>query len=191
MDNPIPFYAVAIPRDRIEEIGDLRDKKMTQDEIEKLNVGFVRLELVPRGIGEILVRIPQLFYTIKPTESVDVTLEIVNEGSRALNNVRIEVDPPLNWTDTVSPETISNLNINEEQKITLNLTPAENVSPGRYEVRVQTTSLSDDQTIRGEDKTITIQVDQEANVLGTAILVLLIVGLVVGIVVFGIRLTRR
>lgn len=191
MDDPIPFFALAIPRDRIEEIGDLRDKTMTQDEIEKLNVGFVRLELVPRGVGEILVRIPQLFYTIKPDETVDVTLEIVNEGSRELNNVRVEVDPPLNWSDSVSPETISRLDINEEQKITLNLVPAEDVSPGRYEVRVQTTSLSDDQTIRGEDKTITVQIDQEANILGTSILVLLILGLVVGIVVFGIRLTRR
>ncbi|NND72381.1 MAG: hypothetical protein HKN43_12475 [Rhodothermales bacterium] len=191
IDDPIQFYALAIPRDRIEEIGDLRDAVMTQEQIEALNVGFVRLELVPRGVGEILVRIPQLFHTIKPSESVDITLEIVNEGSRELNSVQIDVDPPLNWIDSVSPETIPRMEINGEQRVTLNLAPPPDVSPGRYEVRVQTTSLSDDQTIRGEDKTITIQIDQEANVFGTTILVLLIVGLVVGIVIFGIRLTRR
>jgi CHASE3 domain sensor protein len=58
-------------------------------------------------------------------------------------------------------------------------------------VRIQTTSLSDDQPIRAEDKTVTVQIEQEANVLGTAIIILLIVGLVVGIVIFGIKLSRR
>ena len=58
-------------------------------------------------------------------------------------------------------------------------------------MRIQTTSLSDDLPIRGEDKTVSIQIEPEANVFGTLFLVLLIVGLVVGIVVFGIRLSRR
>ncbi|MBF8295052.1 MAG: assoc protein, partial [Bacteroidetes bacterium] len=42
-----------------------------------------------------------------------------------------------------------------------------------------------------EPKTVTIQVSAKASVFGTAAIVLLIVGLVIGIVVFGIRLTKR
>ena len=45
--------------------------------------------------------------------------------------------------------------------------------------------------IRGEDKTITVQITQQVNVYGTLIIVLLIVALVLGIIVFGIRLSRR
>ena len=191
IDEVLSFYAVAIPRERIEEIGDLRDRTMTENDIEALNVGYVRLELVPRGIGDILVRAPQLFHTIKPDETVEVNIEVVNEGTRRLDNVRIEADLPLNWTDAISPEVIEKLDINEERRINLAFTPPDDISPGRYEIRIRTTSLSDNQPIEGEDKTLTIQVEQEANVLGTFLLVLMIFGLVVGMVVFGIRLSRR
>ena len=139
----------------------------------------------------ILVRAPQLFHTIKPDETVVVNIEVVNEGTRRLDNVRIEADLPLNWTDTIEPAVIEKLDINEEQRVGLGFTPPEDISPGRYEIRIRTTSLSDDQPIEGEDKTVTIQVEQEANLLGTLLLILLIVGLVVGIVIFGIRLSRR
>ncbi|MEM8485850.1 MAG: NEW3 domain-containing protein [Bacteroidota bacterium] len=191
IDEGLTFFAISIPRERIEEIGDVSRRQMTEEEIQALNVGYAKLELVPRGIGEILVRAPLLSFTIKPDEEVVVNLEVVNEGTRSLNNVRVEADPPLNWTDTISPEVIQSLDINEEQQIQLRFKPAPNVAPGRYEVRVQTTSLSDDLPIRGEDKTISIQIEAEANVFGTLIVVLLIIGLVLAIIIFGIRLSRR
>lgn len=191
MDEPISFYALSIPRERVEEIGDLRDRQLTLPEIEALNVGYAPLELVPRGVGEILVRAPQLFFTIKPDESVEVQMEVVNEGTRRLDNVRFEADPPLNWTDAIEPMVVPTLGINEERTVTLTFTPPPDVSPGQYEVRVRTTSLSDDQPIRGEDKSVTIKIEPEANVLGTALIIGLILALVVGIVVFGIRLSRR
>ncbi len=191
IDEALTFYAISIPRDRIEEIGDVSRREMTEDEIKALNVGYAKLELVPRGIGEILVRAPLLSFTIKPDEEVVVNLEVVNEGTRSLNNVRLEADPPLNWTDTINPDVIQSLDINEERQIELRFKPPADVSPGRYEVRVQTTSLSDDLPIRGEDKTISIQIEPEANVLGTLIVVFLIIGLVMAIIIFGIRLSRR
>ena len=191
IDEGLPFYAVAIPRDRVDEVGDLSRRQMTEEEIKALKVGYARLELLPRGIGEILVRAPQLFHTIKPEETVSVNLDVVNEGTRSLNNVRVEADPPLNWTDTIDPSVIQSLDINEERRIQLTFTPPPDITPGRYDIRVQTTSLSDDLPIRGEDKTFTIQIEPEANIFGTLLLVLLILGLVVGIVVFGIRLSRR
>ncbi len=191
IDEGMTFYAISIPRERIEEIGDVSRRQMTEDEIKALNVGYAKLELVPRGIGEILVRAPLLSFTIAPDEEVSVNLEVVNEGTRSLNNVRVEADPPLNWTDTINPDVIQTLDINEERQIQLIFKPAPDVSPGRYEVRVQTTSLSDDLPIRGEDKTISIEIEAEANVLGTLVVVSLILGLVTAIVVFGIRLSRR
>jgi len=159
--------------------------------LDELNVGYVALEIVPRGVGEILVRAPQLFHSISPGEDVTVSVEIVNEGTRRLDNIRVEMDPPLNWEERVEPEVMTSLDINEEGRVNLVISPPEDVSPGRYEVRVRTSSLSDDLPIRGEDKTITIQIEQDANVLMSFFIILLIIGVVVGIVVFGIRLSRR
>ncbi len=190
-DEPLIFYAVAIPRERVEEIGPLRDRSLTSAEIAALGIGHVRLELVPRGIGELLVRAPQLFHSIRRDDSVNVAIELVNEGTRRLDNVRIEADMPLNWSDTITPAYVNTLAINEERRINLSFSPPRDIAPGRYEVRVRTSSLSDDQPIEGEDKTVTIQLEQQASVIGTLLLVLLILGLVIGIIVFGIRLSRR
>lgn len=191
MKEQISFYAIAIPRERVQEIGDLKNRTVSLEELQAWGIGYAALELVPRGIGEILVRAPQLFHVTEAGETVEVTLEVVNEGTRRLDNVRVEVDPPFNWEERVEPSTVATLPINEEAKIAIFITPPADITPGRYEVRVKTNSLSDDLPIRGEDKTITIQITQPANVYGTLFIVLLIVGLVVGIVVFGIRLSRR
>ncbi len=191
MDAPIPFYVLVIPQEQRKQLGNIYDRRWTQQDIEALNVGFVRLELVPRGVGELLVKAPQLYYSINADESVSVTLDVKNEGSRRLDNIEVTVDPPLHWQREVDPAVVSTLNIGEEKTVRLKLTPPEIVSPGKYEIRARTTSFSENQPINGEDKTITVEILPEANIFGTALIVILILGLVIGIVVFGIRLSRR
>lgn len=191
MDDSITFYAVSIPRERADEIGDLRNRSLSIAELEALDIGYTALELVPRGIGEILVRAPQLFHTIEAGETVEVAIEVINEGTRRLDNIELEIDAPFDWIEQIEPALISTLEINGEARIQLSITPPADIIPGRYEVRVMTTSLTDDLPIRGEDKTITIQIAQQVNVYGTLIILSLIIGLVLGIIVFGIRLSRR
>ncbi|MDA1372879.1 MAG: hypothetical protein O2971_19285 [Proteobacteria bacterium] len=45
MDEPIPFYAVSIPSERADEIGNLRNRTLTLAELQALDVGFTALEL--------------------------------------------------------------------------------------------------------------------------------------------------
>jgi len=191
MDQSIAFYVLAIPQNRVEEIGIDRARQWTEEEILSLNVGYVKLDLVPRGIGELLVKAQQLFFSIKPGSSVQVPIELVNDGTRSLNNVEIDVDLPLNWTHSVDPKNIDRLNVSEEKRTLVSIIPSPDVAVGRYEVRVSTTSLSDDQPIAGEDKTITVEIQAETNVLGTIIIILLILCLIGGMMVFGIKLSRR
>lgn len=191
IDQAIPFYVLVIPREQVETLGNLRDKQWTQKEIAELGVGFVKLDLVPRGVGKLLVRAPQLYYSIKADESVSMNLEVVNEGSRPLNNVELKADTPLNWNKSIEPALISQLGISEEKRLGLTFTPPANVAMGRYEVRIRSSSLSDGQPINGEDKIVTVEIQPQANVLGTALIIILIIGLVLGIVVYGVRLSRR
>ena len=191
IDKPIQFYVLVIPSGRTGDMKDLQTHVWSQAEIEELHVGFVKLEVLPRGIGKLLVRAEQLFHAIKPDGTVSVAIDVVNEGSRRLDNVEIKVDPPLNWTKKIDPRVISSLAVGEEQRVSLQFSPPRDVSVGRYEIRVQTTSLSDNQPVQGEDKMITIEVQAEANFFGTVLIVLLILGLVTGMVVFGIRLSRK
>ena len=191
MDKAVPFFVLVVPTDRVDEIRKSESKIWTEKEIVGLSVGFVRLELIPRGKGRLLVRAPQLYFAFKPDQTVDMTVDVRNEGTRRLDNIRIDLDIPLNWAKVIEPQVISKLDIDEEQRVMLKITPAADVSVGRYEVRLRTTALSDNQPVNAEDKTAIMEIQAETSVIGTILLVLLILGLVSGMVVFGIRLSRK
>ena len=191
MDHSIPFYVLVIPREKMPQTADLEDRQWTQEEIQRLNVGFVRLELIPRGKGKLLVRAPQLFHSIKPDGTVTMSIELVNEGTRRLDNIDVKVDQPLNWTKVVDPPAVSSLAINQEAVIHLQFSPPPGVSVGRYEMRIRTSAMSDNEPIDGEDKSVTVEVQATSSFLGTALLVILILGLVGGIVAFGLKLSRK
>jgi hypothetical protein len=190
MDKPILFFVLVIPRDRMDEFKNVASRLWTQDEVEKLQIGYVKLELVPRGKGRLLVRAQQLFHSIMPDGKVQLSVELVNEGTRRLDNLKIEADVPLNWTKKIDPMVIQSLDISEEKRISLEFTPPSGIATGRYEIRLRTTALSDNQPVNGEDKTITAEIQAETNVFGTLIVVLLILGVVAVIVWYGIKLSK-
>lgn len=189
IDKPIKFYVLAIPQGTDLRIN--RNTPMTEEQIRKLNVGYAQLELVPRGVGQILVRAQQLFYEINPDQSVTMSVDVANEGSRWIDNLRIDTDIPLNWTKVIDPNVVDRLEPTAEKRITFKFTPPADVGVGKYDLRIRVTGKSDNQPLEAEPRTVTIQVTPNANVFGTAFIVLAIIGLVVGIVVFGIRLAKR
>lgn len=191
MDRPISFYVLVVPQERSAEIAQQAGKQWTLQEIEKLSVGYIRLELLPRGKGRLLVRAPQLFHSIKPDGTVEMTVEIVNEGTRRLDNIEVKADPPLNWVKKIEPAVVTSLGIGEEQQIHIQLSPPKGISPGRYETRLRTSALSDNEPVNAEDKSVTVEVVSETSIVGTGLLALLILGLVGGMVAFGIRLSKK
>jgi uncharacterized membrane protein len=191
MDKPISFFVLVIPRDQAARLGDSTGRIWTQEDIEKMGVGFVRLELLPRGKGKLLVRAPQLFSSIKSDGVVDMTVTLFNEGSRRIDNIEVSVDQPLNWKKEIQPSVISSLEIGAEQQVHFRFIPPSDISVGRYDMRLRTSGMSDNQPVNGEDKTITIEIQAGANIFGTILVVLSIVGLVTGMVIFGIKLSRR
>ena len=191
MDAPIAFYVLAIPRDRLEGFNQRRNETWTQAEIEAMNVGYARLELIPRGVGRLIVKAPQLYSVAQASQPVEFAFQVVNEGSRRLDNIEFELDTPFGWEKVVEPAIISELDIREEQTVKVTLTPPADISVGRYETRMRSTSLSDNQPINAEDKSFTVEVEAEASFFGTAIILFLILGLVSGLVYFGIKLSRK
>lgn len=191
MDTAMSFFVLAIPSNRTAEIQTSGDKTWTEAEIRKLNIGYVKLELIPRGKGRLLVRAPQLYHTIGPGGTVEMSVDLVNEGTRRLDNVKVDVDVPLNWTKTVEPGIISTLGINQEQRVTIRAVPAPGTGVGRYEMRLRTSGLSDNQPVNAEDKTVTVEVQEETSIFWTILLILFILGLVGAVVVFGIRLSKK
>jgi len=167
------------------------DTPWTRDQIEALQVGFVPLELIPRGVGKLLIRAPRLYQIVESGDSLQMQLVVKNEGTRRLDNIEIIAEIPLRWRKKVRPAVISNLGISEEKTVVLTFFPPHDIAAGKYEMRIRSRSLSDNQTISGADKIFTAEIRAPSNTLGTIFVLLLILGVVSGIIIFGVRLTRR
>jgi uncharacterized membrane protein len=191
MDKAIPFFVLVMPRDVKNDLPDLTERQWTEQEIAALDVGYVKLELVPRGIGELLVRLPQLFHSIDADESADVIMDILNEGTHRLDNIEVRVDLPLNWSKTIEPNRIQTLDIGNDARVRLSFTPPPDVAPGKYDIRVRTSAMSNNQPVISEDKTVTVEILGRTNVVATVSIVLALVLLIGGIVAYGVKLSRR
>ncbi|MBO6793941.1 MAG: hypothetical protein JJ895_08525 [Balneolaceae bacterium] len=190
MDAPIDFYVMAVPVTKLDQFS-AHQGAWTEEDIRALDVGFVRLEMIPRGVGRLVIKAPQLYNELEDEGPVEFTFEVVNEGTRRLNNIEFELSAPFQWEKRIEPAVIPELGIREELTVKMYLTPPTDISVGRYETRLRSTSLSDNQPVNAEDKTFTVQIAAQANVFGTAFILLLIIGLVSGLVYFGIKLSRK
>lgn len=191
INQPMPFWVLVIPREERAALGNLSDRRWNDAEIEKLGVGAVRLELLPRGVGELRVKAPLLYFQTDPGKPVEIALDIINEGTGRLDNIELDVDPPFGWEKRVEPALISSLGIGEEEKLRLFLTPTAEAAVGKYETRIRTTSFADNQPIEAEDKMVTVEIQPQVNVLPSVLLISALIGVILMVVIFGVRLARR
>jgi hypothetical protein len=192
-DKPIEFYAVILDSDQATRLRDLRAKnpRIELSDITALKAGSIRLELIPRGVGKLEVQAVNLYQEIKVGEEARMDVRIKNTGSRTLNNIQVLTDLPLNWRSEVKPDLITALEQSKEETVAIRLMPPADVSVGDYELKIKSNCSADNRKVEAEDKTVRIHITSKANILGISLLVFMLVGLLVGIVAFGIKLTRR
>ena len=193
IDKPIEFYALTLDGDQATKLQDLVAKKPIIDlkDIDNIKAGSVRLVLVPRGVGRIEVQAVNLYHEIKVGENVNMEVRVKNAGTRKLNNIRVYSDLPLNWRSEIQPELIASLEQDKEVIVSIKFLPPADVAVGDYEPKIKTECSADNRKVESEDKIVRVHVASKTNFVGIGLLVLLLVGLLVGIVVFGIKLTRR
>lgn len=188
VDKPLELWALALDDSsavRFEE-----EKSYSESEIEQV-AGKVKLVVLPRGVGKIEVFAPSLFSEIRAGEDVEAKITIRNSGTRRLDNIKLSAEYPLNWRAEVDPNIISSLDINREDVVTLKIQPPPDIGVGEYEVRIKTESYADNRRVETEDKIYRVSVKARTNLLGTGALIGSLLLLVVGIVVFGVKITRR
>ena len=196
LDKPMEFFVLALDNDQTQKLREIEEAAggataVGPDAIEGLRAGAVKLELIPRGVPKVEVQAVNLYHEIKVGDTIAMDVTVRNTGTRRLNNVRVYCDLPLNWRVEIRPDLIPVLEQNKDEIVAIKFTPPDGVSVGDYEPKIRTDSLADNRRVESEDKIVRIHITSKANVLGIGALVLLLVGLLVGIVVFGIKLTRR
>lgn len=190
IDKPLGFYALVMTNEQFNQL-DLSDSDYDEKNIDNLSGGKVRLEIIPRGVGKIEVRVANLFHEITAGDEINLNITVKNSGTRRLDNIRISTDHPLHWSAVLEPDLIASLEPEKEEDIRLLITPPQDVGVGAQEVKIKTEALADNRRVETEDKTMRIQVQAKTPVLWTVFLVLLLIGLLTGIVVFGIKISKR
>lgn len=191
IDDPLEFYIIVLTRDEFEKISNDRNKKFTKKELDKIQGGKVRLELTPRGVGSIEVQALSLYHEIAVGDSVTMKVTVRNNGTRRLDNIKISTDNPLHWNSIIHPNLIKSLDSEKEEIVYISIVPPSDVSVGAQEVKIRTQAFADNRRVQTEDKTVRIQIEAKTPILWTIFLILLLIGLVTGIVIFGIKISRR
>jgi hypothetical protein len=189
IDKPLDFYVIILNDAEYNKMGETRN--MTQKEIDQIQAGKIKLELIPKGVGRITVKAPSLYHEIKTGDSLSMKITVMNEGTRVLDNIKITTENPLNWKTVIVPDVIATLAPGKEYEVVLSILPPNDVNVGAQEVKIKTQATANNRTVETEDKTVRIQVEARTPVFGTIMLILLLVGVLLGIVVFGIRLSKR
>jgi hypothetical protein len=190
IDKPISFYALAVTKEVYDKLGDIH-REFSSSELNNIPGGKIKLELIPRGVGRIEVRAPNLYHEIKTGDSVTMKATIYNSGTRRLDNVKIICDNPLNWHSIIKPDLIKSLDPGKEQTVTISILPPGDVSVGAQEIKIKTEAYANNTRVESDDKTVRIQIEAKTPILGTIFLILLLIGIIVGIVIFGIKISKR
>ncbi len=195
IDQKIDFQVWVATTAQLEVVNKLKRQcapsPIPDHELDKIEAARVDLTLTPKGTGRLEILINNLYMEIKPHQPVDLKADLHNNGTLTLFNVIPEVSPPLGWTAQVTPNNIEKLLPNEEYNIQIYLQPGPDVGLGEYETQIETRGQSGSDVIEAIEKRIKIRINAETNLMVTLLLVGGLVLLIVGIVVFGVRLSRR
>ncbi len=189
IDQPLEFWA-AVMNDQ-QATSYVQDRAYSATELQASRVGYLHLTAIPRGVGRIEVSATSLSAEIQTGERVETAITVRNTGTRTLDNVKLTTESPLGWKVEVTPDMIPSLEINREASIRLRIVPPDDVAVGDYEVRIKSESFAYNRRVPTEDKIYRVNVQAPANLWATAGLVGGLLAILLGIVIFGVKLTRR
>ena len=155
------------------------------------NDGRIALELVPRGLPRVELRALNLYHEVAAGDSVVTELVVRNSGSRRLDDLRLHADPPAGWRADFSPATLGALAVDAERPVRLVVRPPADASVGDYEARVRVESAAADRRLETEDKVLRLHVSDRATPIGSAAILLALLGMVGGIVLMSRRWITR
>ena len=151
----------------------------------------VALELIPRGVGELELSVPNRYREIKPGEVVEVDATLENTGTVAVQNIRLSAVLPYQWRARLEPDEVKELGPGEEVELVATIEPGSDLGVGEYDVRLQAAGEVGDIKVEAEDRTVSVRVQAKTNLFAGIVLVvaLIVILLVIGII--SVRISRR
>ncbi len=195
IDKTINFQAWVVTTEQAEMLNELKKEFANQEipveRFAEIDAGRVDLALIPKGTGRLEIVINNLFKEIKLEQDADIEPDLNNYGTLTLFHIIPELTLPLDWTATISPDTIEKLAPNEKTRVRIHLTPGPDVGVGQYEIVIKAKGQSGGEQVEALERRFNLRVNARTNITATLILVVGLVVLITGIVFVGVRLSRR
>ena len=192
LDSTLEFYVAVLDETEATQLGGINNRlELPADTIANLQGGIERFELIPKGVPEIDVFVPNAFQAIKIGEEVTMTATLKNIGTRDLVDIRMLVDVNTDWKYTVTPEVINALKRNAETEIQLTLSPPVDIGVGEYQAKLNAEVTVDNRRFEARDRSITVHVESQTRLSVTTLLFGALILLMIVIVIFTIRISRR
>jgi len=195
IDQRIDFQAWIAKPERLDKIHDLKRRYEPQpipkEELEAMDAARLDLTLIPRGMGRLEVQINNLYMEIEPETNVDIKATIHNDGTLTLFDVVPAVSPPLDWNVAVEPRLIEQLAPNDKVEVQIRLTPSPKAGVGEYETQIEARGQSGSEVVEALEKRFKVRIKTATNTKTILLLVGTLVVLIIAMVAFGVRLSRR
>jgi len=190
IDKPIRFQVLAMTNAEYNKLESKDLSAVSTVDLKNLS-GSEQLEIIPRGRGKIEVRANSLYHEITTGKEVSMDITVRNGGRRRLDNIKINAEKPLGWQTIITPDVIKSLEPEKEMSVNIQIIPPKEGGVGAQEVKIKTEAMADNRKVETEDKTVRIQVNAATSVFGTILLILALLGLIGGIIWFGMRLSKK
>ena len=195
IDKTINFQAWVVTAKQLETLNKAKREAgggtIPAEPLDQIKAGRIDLALVPKGTGRLEILIVNLYQEIKPLQEVSLKADLHNDGTLALFNVVPEVSPPLGWTVELEPKLIQRLLPAEKATVKMRLVPSAEVGVGEFEAQIEARGQSGNEVVDALEKRLRVRIVAEAHIATTVALVGGLVVLIVGIVIFGVKLSRR
>ena len=189
------FFALVTLPVQYGQINDLKarygDQAIPEAEVKALKANYVKLELTPKGLGELEVLVANRYQEIKVGEELELRVEFLNRGTAAVQNIKAELDLPYEWESQVEPNLIRLLEPNQRAPVQVLARPPLDIAVGEYELGIEAHGQVGTEDIQSLEKNIKIQLAAHSDIAGTTILVGIFILLVVAIGLASIRISRR
>ena len=189
------FFALVTEPSEYGPINDLKarygDDPVPEEEVKALKSNYVKLELIPKGIGKLEVLVSNRYQEIKVGEDMELRVEFLNRGTVAVQNIKAALDVAYEWQAEADPPLIKILDPDQRQSLIVRAQPPADIAVGNYELGIEAQGQVGTEDVESLEKNITIHVGARSNVAGNTILIGILVLLVVGIGLASIRISRR
>lgn len=185
LDEPLAFWVVVLPAEVLVGEDDPGPSKLNPA------LGKVQLELIPRGVGKLEVRIPNLFQEVTRGETVRFAGTVRNYGTRVLRSIRIKVDLPFGWRADPQPPVLEALEPAQELPFEVTVFPPEDFQVGEYSLRFEAEAFSSNRPVATEARLARLRISAAEDWRQPALLGSLLGLVLLATAVIGVRLMRR